>query len=643
MRKVKKMMALALAMVMVLAMGVTAFAAPATNPHTITITNTDQNVAHTYEAYKVFSGNLDAAEEKLADIAWADGVNGTNLQKALVETTDTTLRATADDLKDGTGAMAGKKVDALGKELAVGDSLFKNCTSAQDVATVLATFASTNATATTSAGRIDSVATIIAANLGTKTADFTADANDATKYTASVTGDGYYFIKDTTSNLNNTTDKTSDTLSKYLLSVIKDTTIVAKDTGLNPDKKILGESNTKVAADSSAIGDKVDFEVTITVPNTAKYEDHFVFHMNDKLPEGLTFFGLTSIDINGTALPADNYTLTATTGEAAFTVPATQAAAVTTTGGQAIKIVFNDFKAYVEANNLIGKTITIKYSAVVNEKAKFGATGNENEVKFDYSNDPNHDYDGDNFKTTDPKGTTPERKTKTYVTTLEITKTDGSNVLEGATFKLEGTALNHVLVTGEKFEKTGYTAQDGETIETGTYYKLKDGSYTTTVPGGNVNTTQYESTEQTYVKVSYSKDVVNTSGVTLTGTSDKNGIIKFEGLNEGEYTLTETIAPDGFNLLTDPLTIDIDWTDPTATGASDAIVAAGGFSNGTNSSAGVTMDADGAKYKITVVNNEGTQLPSTGGIGTTIFYVIGAILVLGAGILLVTRRRMNAN
>ena len=45
----------------------------------------------------------------------------------------------------------------------------------------------------------------------------------------------------------------------------------------------------------------------------------------------------------------------------------------------------------------------------------------------------------------------------------------------------------------------------------------------------------------------------------------------------------------------------------------------------------------------TIENNSGAELPSTGGIGTTIFYVIGAILVLGAGILLVTRRRMNAN
>ena len=54
----------------------------------------------------------------------------------------------------------------------------------------------------------------------------------------------------------------------------------------------------------------------------------------------------------------------------------------------------------------------------------------------------------------------------------------------------------------------------------------------------------------------------------------------------------------------------------------------------------VGSDLDAAAVK--VVNEKGTELPSTGGFGTTIFYVVGTILVLGAGILLVTRRRMNA-
>lgn len=59
---------------------------------------------------------------------------------------------------------------------------------------------------------------------------------------------------------------------------------------------------------------------------------------------------------------------------------------------------------------------------------------------------------------------------------------------------------------------------------------------------------------------------------------------------------------------------------------------------GTGSDATPTgeLDAD-------IENKQGAELPSTGGIGTTIFYILGAILVLGAGIVLVTRRRMSAN
>ena len=653
MKNLSKALAVILLLALVLGLGATAAFAEGegsgqtqtADTHVITITNTDQNVSHTYQAYKVFSGDLNADETILSNIQWGNGVNGTALLAALVGTTDPSLKAVAADITNGK--------DALGKEISVGDSLFKNCTSAQDVARVLATFSSTSGL-NDAAGRIDAVATIISANLGTScgTFDEGTGANAGT-YTLSVTGDGYYFIKDATTDLNNTTTSASDTLSKYLLAVIKNTTIVAKDTGITPDKKILGASGVTVAADSAAIGDKVDFEVTITVPNTKKYVDHFVFHMNDKLPAGLTFFGLNAVKIDGSALPTENYTLTVKTGENAFTVPSTVTDAVTTTGGQTINIVFNNFKAYVEANSLIGKTISIRYSAIVNQDAVFGATGNENEVKFDFSNDPNHDYTGDNFKTDDPHGTTPGSKTKTYVTTLVITKKDDEgNALEGATFTLTGTALNHVLVTGEKFEASSeaspYTAADGETVETGVYYKLKDGTYTTTVPGNTVNgvvvnTTQYADTETTYVKVSYSKVVVNTKaeGVTLTGTSDKNGVIKFEGLDAGTYTLTETIAPEGFNLLTEPLTIVIDWSNPTADGASEAIVTSGGFSVGADSSAGVTMDTNGVAFRITVVNQSGSLLPSTGGIGTTIFYILGSVLVVAAGVLLITKKRMS--
>ena len=101
--------------------------------------------------------------------------------------------------------------------------------------------------------------------------------------------------------------------------------------------------------------------------------------------------------------------------------------------------------------------------------------------------------------------------------------------------------------------------------------------------------------------------------------TDENGKVVFAGLAEGTYTLTETETLTGYNILTSPITVTID-------------------ANGTATFVG----AEGTGNVVTVVNNTGSALPSTGGIGTTMFYVIGAILVLGAGVLLVTRRRMSA-
>ena len=90
---------------------------------------------------------------------------------------------------------------------------------------------------------------------------------------------------------------------------------------------------------------------------------------------------------------------------------------------------------------------------------------------------------------------------------------------------------------------------------------------------------------------------------------------EFTGLTNGSYTLVESTVPKGYNKLADtPVTI-----------------------------ADSNVELSNLAQTINVINNQGNELPSTGGIGTTLFYVIGAILVLGAGILLVTRRRMNAN
>ena len=117
---------------------------------------------------------------------------------------------------------------------------------------------------------------------------------------------------------------------------------------------------------------------------------------------------------------------------------------------------------------------------------------------------------------------------------------------------------------------------------------------------------------------------VDSQGQATALVTDSNGNIKAEGLDADTYILTETETLPGYNLLNDTITVVID-------------------ENGketyklTSSKDGALMDT------ITVVNEAGSQLPTTGGMGTTVLYIAGAVLVLGAGITLVVRRRMNSD
>ena len=105
--------------------------------------------------------------------------------------------------------------------------------------------------------------------------------------------------------------------------------------------------------------------------------------------------------------------------------------------------------------------------------------------------------------------------------------------------------------------------------------------------------------------------------------TDSNGNIKAYGLDADTYILTETETLPGYNLLNDTITVVIDESG--------------------NETYKLTSTDDTPMDKITVVNEAGSQLPTTGGMGTTVLYIAGAVLVLGAGITLVVRRRMNSD
>lgn len=102
-------------------------------------------------------------------------------------------------------------------------------------------------------------------------------------------------------------------------------------------------------------------------------------------------------------------------------------------------------------------------------------------------------------------------------------------------------------------------------------------------------------------------------------TTDATGKFTIKGLDADTYYLTETAAPAGYNKLSGPVTI---------------VIGANGVVNG-------TTEAPQGVDIVKVLNQTGAELPSTGGIGTTIFYVLGAVLVVGAGVVLVTKKRMG--
>ena len=148
--------------------------------------------------------------------------------------------------------------------------------------------------------------------------------------------------------------------------------------------------------------------------------------------------------------------------------------------------------------------------------------------------------------------------------------------------------------------------------------KYQDGNENTKLPGadfvlykkgGTDDSILYYKWDDTAKKVEW---VTEKNQATVMTTND-NGAATFGGIANGTYYLEETKAPAGYNQLTAPVEVKV---------------------NGGTTEAELSVTAN-------VANSTGTLLPSTGGMGTTIFYVLGAVLVLGAVVLLVTKKRMS--
>lgn len=250
-----------------------------------------------------------------------------------------------------------------------------------------------------------------------------------------------------------------------------------------------------------------------------------------------------------------------------------------------LTVAMNDFKAKQQAN--AGKKITVTYTATLNKDAVVGGAGNVNSATIQYSNNPSTNGTGDS----EPS------KVRVFTYGFTVDKYTGDQYTDAAT-----------RLAGAKFT---LAPKNGSAIS---FVQVSAGSAT--------------------ANAVYRVANAGETGATTTITTPANGKVVFEGLKNGEYTLTETEAPAGYNKLASAIGVKVN-------GQNDG-------TDTTNATVTITYNNDnGSSYNqtasngvIPVRNKPGAILPSTGGMGTIAFTVIG-VLVIALGVAW-TLKRKNA-
>lgn len=329
----------------------------------------------------------------------------------------------------------------------------------------------------------------------------------------------------------------------------KEVTIEEKNGVPSVDKKVSStETRNYDTSNTASIGDTVYFKTTITAQPGAQ---NYVLH--DKMDAGLTFNESSVKAILNKNEPKENKELTATD----------YSVVTSDLEDSGPKCTFHiEFTPKLCESLKADDTITVTYSATLNENAVIGndANTNTNKTLLSY---------GDSQKTTEVT-----TNTKTF-------KMDVFKYTENRTDKTKKDGLADAVFT------------------------LKKGGETNTI--NFVKETSDENNGDIY-------RVANTGDANIT--TNKSGKFTIKGLGAGTYYLTETKQPAGYNKLKNPVTVVID------------------------NDGNVKVD-DANADPVEVENKTGTVLPSTGGAGTTMIYLIGGALVLGSGVVLATKRRVK--
>lgn len=323
--------------------------------------------------------------------------------------------------------------------------------------------------------------------------------------------------------------------------------------------------------------------------NTAQIGETVNFQSTVTVGKGVISYVLhdkmsSGLTFDTTSVKVDNVELSATVG----TLKTTETTELT--DDCTFEIEFAD--SFIKTKE--GSNFIVTYSATLNANAAISPVPNTNDTKLTYQNGDGTTYE------------TEEDHTDTYAFKFEMVKTTSDGTpLAGAEFQL--------------YTKENASATD----ETLVKFTVTNGVYRVD-PNGTVTT------------------IVSTAGEVIVEGLDADGT--------QVYYLRETKAPDGYNKLTGDINIPFNGENIDAV---DSYIHTN--ENGTLTVTKVEEGQPGdGKYiapdgtnegdsGVIIINKTGAEMPSTGGIGTTIFYTLGGLMVVAAGVLLVTKRRMHSN
>ena len=516
MKTAKRLLTAALAVVFTFMCALPAMADDMVNQETYTLTIDNPEAGHTYEAYQIFKGTFSTAEGKaatesyLSDIDWGTGVI----------TTGANYTAMIEALKNATPTLYDN-----------GETLLAGVNDATKVAMALSKLENM-------AQEVDKFNEIVGAHLTSTCAKATESQDKKTQVFEGLTA-GYYLVKDVDNSLK---DQQNQSYTKYLVKLVDTTTISVKSQAMNLHKFIV-EDGKEVKANNAAMGETVSYRLESATSKMDGYEKPYTYVIHDELDEGLTFNKDVVVKIGKNAdldknevYAAENVKVkysTVANGEYSETMPE-----VPENGKLYIRITVNNL---VE-NSKQDMNVLVTYSATVNNKAVIGTNPNTNTAYLEYSNNPNQSQN--NEITT---STTPAEHVYTYVAGFEISKVSPADkLLPGAQFMIEGEDVNIA-----KLNVIGYSFEEDDE---GKYYHV-DNSYTTAAQ-----------TDYTGAMYDAKYGTIEKDGPQVVGmTSDKDetvGTLRFNGLKEGTYTITEVLAPTGYKKLGKPITVKIEWTAP---------------------------------------------------------------------------------